>query len=364
MIIGTMSGTSMNSFDIVAVEFEQSMPVVKAAGSYQLPDDYKAKYLTIINNQGQTNLAELGELNTWTGIVFAKLINQFIADNNLDKNKISAIASPGQTIWHMPNATWPFTLQLGDPNFIAENTGLTTVADFRNSDIAAGGQGAPLAPAFHRAVFADVKQTRCVVNIGGFSNISILENNKYLGFDTGPGNCLLDYWVNTYFNKPYDANGEIASSGVCITELLELLLNDPYFTKPAPKSTGHEYFNSVWLNNKLKNFTTSNFKTEDILATLVSLTAQSIATAIKTHAQANTQIYVCGGGAHNSAVLRALSTSLEQQVQTTSILGIEPDWVEAVMSAWLAKQRLEKQPIDLRLITGARHPAILGAVYT
>jgi anhydro-N-acetylmuramic acid kinase len=353
----------MNSFDIVATEFTSTGITIHATGTYNLPDQYKNKYLKIINAHGNTTLQELGELNVWTAIVFANAINQFILDNKLNKEKIIAIASHGQTIWHSPNSTPPFTLQLGDPSVIAEKTGITTIADFRSADIAAGGQGAPLAPAFHKAVFASTNEPRCVINIGGYSNISILENGKHLGFDTGPGNCLLDHWTTEHFNKPCDVDGMIAKTGKVIPQLLEVLLNDQYFKKSPPKSTGREYFNAAWLQDNLNKFQADNFPAQDVLVTLVHLTAQTITDAIKTYANANTKVYICGGGAHNPELLKVLSTLLEQQIQTTFVLGIDPDWVEATLFAWLAKQRITEQKIDLTEITGSTHPVILGALY-
>jgi anhydro-N-acetylmuramic acid kinase len=363
MIIGTMCGTSMNSFDIVTVEFKDNVPIIHSTGVYKLPDDYKNKYLKIINVKGHSTLQELGELNTWTGIVFAEAINKFIIENNLNKKNIAAIANHGQTIWHSPNTKWPFTLQLGDSNVIAEKTGIITVGDFRNADIAAGGQGAPLAPVFHKAVFASRKEARCIVNIGGFSNISILEYNKYLGFDTGPGNCLIDQWTSEHFNKAYDESGAIAKTGKVIPELLAVLLKDPYFSQTAPKSTGREYFNSAWLQRNLDTFSTKNYRTEDVLITLVHLTAYTIANAIKTYADPSAKIYIYGGGAHNNTLLEELSILLGKEVQTTNVLGIDPDWVEPVLFAWLARQRIIEQPINLMEITGSSHPVILGALY-
>lgn len=363
IIIGTMSGTSMNSFDIVATEFTPAGITMHATGTYNLPDQYKNKYLNLINAHGHTTLQELGELHVWTAITFSDAINQFVADNNLNKDKILAIANHGQTIWHSPNSIPPFTLQLGDSSVIAERTGITTVSDFRSGDVAAGGQGAPLAPAFHKAVFASPDEPRCVINIGGYSNISILENGKQLGFDTGPGNCLLDHWTSENFNMPCDLDGIIARTGKAIPELLEAMLSDPYFKKSPPKSTGREYFNAAWLQNKLDKFPGNNYNAQDVLATLVHLTANTIVDAVKTYANPHTKVYICGGGAHNPELLKLLSTLLEQQVQTTLVLGIDPDWVEATLFAWLAKQRITEQAIDLTEITGATHPVILGAIY-
>lgn len=363
IVIGTMCGTSMNSLDIVAVEFSANDFAIRATATYALPDDYKSRYLKIINNGGSCTLQELGNLNSWTGQVFADAINLFIADYNLQKDSITAIANHGQTIWHAPNSAHPFSMQLGDSNVIAAVTGIKTVSDFRNADIASGGQGAPLAPLFHKAIFSSSSENRCIVNIGGFSNISILENNKFIGFDSGPGNCLLDYWMAEHFQQSYDKNGDISKTGKILPELLASCLSDSYFNKPVPKSTGREHFNVAWLNSHLSKFATSNFTPADVLCTLVAITAESIARAIKDNAHHTTKVYICGGGAYNAALLQMLAVYLEQEPQTTAALGVDPDWVEATLFAWLALQRVSKQAVDLQSITGSQQPVILGAVY-
>lgn len=361
LYLGLMSGTSMDAIDIAAVNFDGIKPTIYATMSSSLPDNYRSRYLDIIN-AGNCNLNDFGALDSWSAELFATAILKFISTHNIDKSNILAIGSHGQTLWHAPKNSTPFTLQIGDPNVIAVRTGITTIADFRRADVAAGGCGAPLAPAFHQGVFASKTESRCIVNIGGYSNISVLENNKYLGFDCGPGNCLMDYWVQTHFNMEYDAEGAIASSGQVNTKLLEIMLADPYFKLAPPKSTGREHFNNAWLQNKITE-SKQSLSLPDVQATLLALTATCIADAIKSYATPDTTVYLCGGGAKNTALRNSLSVKLEQQVQTTDALGIDPAWVEAALFAWLAKMTFNGQAINLGSITGSQQPVILGGIY-
>lgn len=364
LVIGTMCGTSMDSLDIALVEFTaDSHPKVLIADSYALPKDYKTRYLGIIDAKDSTSLQELGQLDAWTGRVYAELINKFIIEHQLDRQQIQAVANHGQTLWHAPNAREPFSMQVGSSSHIAQLTQITTVGDFRNPDIAAGGQGAPLAPLLHREIFFNQSEPRCIINIGGLSNVSILQPDKYIGFDTGPGNVLLDYWTAQHFAMPYDRDGAVAATGNVISELLNLMLRDSYFNITPPKSTGREYFNPAWLHKYLQDFASNNYSPADVLATLVALTSQTIVTAIKEHAAPTTQVYVCGGGAKNLEIMSGLTSLLEKQVHTTSVLGVAPDWIEATLFAWLAYKRINRLPSDLTEITGAKQPVILGAVY-
>lgn len=360
LYLGVLSGTSMDAIDIAAVNFSLTIPSIYATSSTPLPSNYKERYLQIINT-GNCRLEELGDLDNWTAELFANAINGFLKEHNIDKKDITAIGSHGQTLWHAPFANRPFTLQIGDPNLIAVKTGITTIADFRRANIAAGGQGAPLAPAFHQAVFSKAQEPRCIVNIGGFSNISVLENNKYFGFDPGPGNCLMDYWVKTHFNLDFDQDGKLAAIGKVNTTLLECCLADPYFKRSAPKSAGREYFNPAWLEDKIAA-SKQNDAAVNVLATLLQLTAQSISNAIKDHASSNTRVFICGGGAKNLQLLSVLSTQLEQTVLTTAELGIDPSWVEAALFAWLAKETVNGRTINLPT-TGATLPVVLGGIY-
>lgn len=359
LYLGIMSGTSMDGIDVVAVDFSGTTPRIHANYNTNLPVDYKNKYLQIINS-GSCSLQELGELDAWSGELFAQAVLDFIKEKKLNVSNIAAIGSHGQTIWHAPNAKHPFTTQLGDPNIIAARTGIKTIADLRRADIAAGGQGAPFAPAFHQAVFANPNEAHCIVNIGGISNISILEHTRYLGFDIGPGNVLLDYWTAKHFDQPYDKDGLLAKSGKVIGKLLDLCLSDPYFKLSPPKSSGREYFNAAWLKKQLE-VCGEEYPPINVLTTLVHLTACTISTAIKTYAQPTCKVFICGGGAYNPVLLSTLSILLEQEVYTTAKLGIEPHLVEGALIAWLAKQRLAGEPINLT--TGSAHPVLLGGIY-
>ncbi len=362
LYLGIMSGTSMDAIDVVAASFDAQQPSIHATHSELLPHDYKQQYLEIINS-GQCSLATLGTLDNWTGELFATAVLNLLNNNNIKPTQVAAIGSHGQTLWHAPNETRPFTMQIGDPNVIAAKTRITTVADFRRADIAAGGQGAPLAPALHRGVFAKPGQPRCIVNVGGFSNISVLEDDRYLGFDPGPGNCLLDYWVKTHFDQEFDKDGALSTQGKISDQLLQTLLNDPYIQRAAPKSTGREHFNPAWLNDKLNHAGANDLALLDVLATLLEFTATTISTAIKQNASPQTQVYVCGGGVKNLALMQALSRNLEQTVLTTNALGIDPMRVEGLLFAWLAHETLAGHALDLGAVTGSKKPVVLGGIY-
>jgi anhydro-N-acetylmuramic acid kinase len=360
--IGLLSGTSMDAIDVAAVDFSGSAPNILATLSMPIPDTYKSACLAITHH-GKCNIVEVGELDHWAGELFAEAVLKFIAKHNLAKQDIRAIGSHGQTLWHAPDAKMPFTMQIGDPNIIAQRTGITTIADFRRRDMAAGGKGAPFAPAFHQAVFADPSEVRCIVNIGGISNISVLNNGTVFGYDTGPGNCLMDDMTKHYFNLDYDKDGEIAATGQVNEDLLSACLSDLYFNKPAPKSSGREYFNLEWIEDKRKQSNINPLKPNDILATALKLTAKTISDNIKSFGLSNYKVFICGGGAKNAALLLAISKHLEQPVQTTQDLGIDPDWVEASLFAWLAKQTLTGKKVDLKSITGSSEAILLGGVY-
>lgn len=360
--LGVLSGTSMDAVDVAAFSFEDNNAQYIAGLSIALPPEYKQKYCAIIDS-AHCDLVTLGELNRWTGELFAQAVLNFLTQNKLSNADIVGIGSHGQTIWHSPNGKIPFTMQLGDPSTIALKTGITTVADFRSADIAAGGQGAPLAPALHQALFADPIESRCIVNIGGISNISVLANETVIGFDTGPGNCLLDSWATQYFNIEFDRDGTISKSGTVLNNLLELCLADPYFNKPIPKSTGKEYFNLQWLQNKLRDSNTTTSKPQDVLATLTVLTATCITQSIQQYAP-NSAVYLCGGGTKNTFLIESINALLGYSSQTTAELGVDPSWVEAALFAWLAKQNLDGNKLNLKNITGSKTPILLGGVYT
>lgn len=361
--IGLMSGTSMDGVDCVVASFTEPHEV-QIIDSYLAPiaKDLKKTALAISLGDGKTPFTEIQELDLLFGQLFASAVNDLLVKAKLHAKDIIAIGSHGQTLWHHPHEPYPFTLQIGDPNIIAKSTGITTVADFRRADMALGGQGAPFVPPFHQSLFGQ-KDPRIVLNIGGIANITVLAHGSQscIGFDTGPGNGLMDAWIKECRNEPYDKNGAFAQSGNVSNALLDRLLSDPFFAQQGPKSTGKDYFNLAWLKQSLESLSLSE---ADIQATLLELTAVSIANAIKPYFS-KAQILVCGGGCHNGALMQALSKALGNQysLTTTESFGLHPDWVEAACFAWYAKMRMANQAVDLTAITGAIRPAILGGVY-
>lgn len=369
LFLGVLSGTSLDAINVGAFSFSSSKrnttgskkqtAQLHYADSFPIPAYIKAKCLKLTES-GQSSLEELGMLDHLLGELFADAIMRFMQQYNLTANQIAAAGCHGQTIWHKPTQPQPFTMQIGDPNIIAAMTGLTIIGDFRRKDMAVGGQGAPLAPAFHAAVFGKTNVARTIVNIGGISNLSLL-NKNVLGFDTGPGNCLLDAWTEQHFGMPYDEDGKLAADGHVIRDLLDSMLSDPYFQTKPPKSTGREYFNLPWLNNHLQQCNYA-FTPQDVLATLVQLTSTTISNAIATFGMGS-EVYVCGGGAYNKMLIAALQNHLGYEIFTTIALGIAPEWVEAGLFAWLAERRLLQQPGNLPSVTGASKAVVLGGVY-
>ncbi len=363
LFVGLMSGTSIDAIDAVLIDADKEKFKVIATHSYVWPDSVRKTLLTLsLEKQAESTLHEISLLDRIVGKEFANATLALLAQQQLSPQDITAIGCSGQTIYHSPDSTPSYTYQIGDPNTIAELTGITTVADFRRRDIAAGGQGAPLATAFHQAMIHSLQENRIVLNIGGIANITVLPADKHLpviGFDTGPGNTLLDVWTQQIHHLPLDKNGQWAKTGQVNDKLLTALLTDAYFSRPTPKTTGRDYFNLSWLMFYLTKF---NLPSEDVQATLAQLTIQSIVQAIISHIPK--RLFVCGGGVHNPILMQGLKTNLPGCiVESTGILGIDPDWVEAACFAWLAKQRLAKQPSNLPSVTGAKRPASLGCIY-
>lgn len=364
LYIGLMSGTSADAIDAVLVDL-QSTPTLLAQHTLPLPAKTRQQ-IHALSFPGDNEIDRMGALDVTLGELFAQTTLELLANTGVDAAQISAIGSHGQTIRHRPpgSSEGTFTLQIGDPNLIAELTGITTVADFRRRDMAAGGQGAPLVPAFHRAIFHAQNSDRVVVNIGGMANITWLPmQGQTMGFDTGPGNVLMDIWIVEHSGKHYDQGGAWAASGHAHPELLEDLLADAYFTSPAPKSTGRESFNRVWLDNNLAKLATTPSPV-DVQATLLELTAVTIADSICCLSQTTKEIYVCGGGAYNTKLMQRLQGLLPtDKVASTSVLGIDPQWIEAMAFAWLAQQTINRRTGNLREVTGAKREVILGGVY-
>ncbi len=361
--LGLMSGTSADAVDLVIVDAANDKIRLTASHSVSLSPRIRQQ-IHALSTPSDNEIDRLGELDQLLGEVFADTINQLIEKSEISASQVIAIGSHGQTIRHRPpgSVAHPFTLQIGDPNIIAERTGITTVADFRRRDMAAGGQGAPLVPAFHQAIFHNSAIDRVVVNIGGMANITWLPTSgKTLGFDTGPGNVLMDAWILKSLGKAYDANGDWAASGMVDKGLLARLLAHPFLQQTAPKSTGREAFNLAWLETELVNL---EIAPNDVQATLLALTAESVAKDIAQLTNASCEVFVCGGGAHNLKLMAELQSRLPQaKLASTAAFGIAPEWVEAMAFAWLAKQTMERKNGNLSAVTGAKREVILGGVY-
>ncbi len=364
LFIGLLSGTSLDAIDAALVDFSAPQPQILHTVNYPIPNTVKQASLSLTQGDPkQSSLYECNQLDKQFGHLFAQAVLQLLSESGVKPEQVQGIGSHGQTIFHFPELQYPFSTQIGDPNTIAHETRITTVADFRRRDIAAGGQGAPLAPAFHNAFFHSTTENRAVINIGGLSNVTILpkaEHAKIYGFDTGPGNCLLDQWIEKHCGEPYDNDGAFAQSGTVDNALLQLCLSDPYFAKAPPKSTGREFFHLAWLERYLQ--TLPRITPNDVQATLAALTTQSIAQAIPADTQS---VFICGGGARNTHLLTLLAQQLPHcTVQNTEALGIHADWVESLLFAWLAKQTLAGKPGNCPTATGAKSPVILGGIFT
>lgn len=365
LYVGLMSGTSLDGIDAALVDLAAA-PRLLAAATYPLPPGLHAE-LVALCQPGPDEIERLGRADRALGLELAHAVRQLLAGAGVSPGAVRAIGSHGQTIRHRPAGIGipghPFTLQIGDPTSIAHHTGITTVADFRRRDVAAGGQGAPLVPAFHRAVFSGARG-RAIVNIGGIANVTGLPGQgPVLGFDTGPGNTLLDTWIQRQRGEPYDRDGLWAAAGTPLPELLAALLADPYFALPPPKSTGREYFNLPWLEPHLQRLA-ATADPADVQATLTELTARSIADAIAALPFAAGEVFICGGGAYNRQLMQRLAALLQPRtVSTTAELGIAPEWVEAAAFAWLAQQTLKGAPGNEPTVTGAEKYCTLGAIY-
>ncbi len=359
----------MDAVDAVLVDLTDSAgntPQILACTGLPIAAELRRELLGL-RHAPHNILEQMMRLDVEMGRLFATATLNVLQQAGVNAAQVTAIGSHGQTVFHQPLGAHPTSVQLGDPNLITEITGITTVADFRRRDIAAGGQGAPLVPAFHQAVFQSPGKTRVVLNIGGIANITILPadaQQPVTGFDTGPGNALMDAWANEHLGTPRDDNGRWAASGAVHQPLLDILLKDPYFSMAPPKSTGREYFHLEWLRSALRIGKMAVIPSHDIQATLCELTAVSIAQTIITHAVDAQQVLVCGGGIYNQTLFLRLHELLKpREVLSTSAFGIDPDWVEAMAFAWLAKQTMECKPGNVPSVTGARHLRVLGGVY-
>lgn len=369
LFIGLMSGTSLDGVDAALVEFDSHSAIPKVLNTHFVA--YPAELRTTIlklQHPTENELETTALLGNQLAKLYAEAVNQLLEQSQISPQQIIAIGCHGQTIRHRPafGDNIGFTLQIGNAALLAELTDITVISDFRSRDIAAGGQGAPLVPAFHQAVFASESKNRALINIGGIANITYLagseiSGNQVFGFDSGPGNMLLDAWTKRHQGLDYDADGAWASTGEVIAPLLSTLLVDPYFALTPPKSTGRDLFNAQWLDKHLLN---TDYLPQDVARTLVAFTAHSIADAVQKYCSKVDEIYLCGGGARNGLLTNNLQQLLmNTEIATTNALGIGLDWVEAIAFAWLAKQCLDKKTASLPQVTGARTARILGAIY-
>ncbi|MCW8196225.1 anhydro-N-acetylmuramic acid kinase [Proteobacteria bacterium 005FR1] len=365
LYIGLISGTSVDCIDAVLVDFSGAQPQFLHTLAYPIPSELKSRLYDLMV-PGNDEIDRLGVLDQQIGCLFADAVLAILKNSETTAEEVVAVGSHGQTVRHRPPGELEeaFTLQIGDANQIAERTGITTVGDFRRRDMAAGGQGAPLVPAFHRAVFQSTETDRIILNIGGIANLTLLPRaGEVLGFDTGPGNGLMDGWIRLHKGEDYDADGQWARAGNVHAGLLQSLLMHPYFERPAPKSTGKEMFTMAWLQSALEQFPGLN--PADVQATLLELTAATISNDILALSMGrDAEIFVCGGGAYNGCLMSRLQQLLpENRITTTEALGIPPDWVEAGAFAWLARQTINGRPGNVPSVTGARREVVLGSIH-
>jgi len=364
--IGMLSGTSRDGVDAVLVNFSHGSMQLLHAICTPYPPAIKLTLdqLLATGKPPAGDVASLLDENL--GRFFARVAQNLVRETGMEMRDIRAIGSHGQTVWHDPEAEIPVTIQLGNPELIARGTKSTVVADFRTADVQAGGQGAPLAPLLHQQLFRDDTEDRAILNLGGIANLTLLPAKRDVsgggvsGHDCGPGNCLLDAWTRLHLQKDYDDNGRWASKGRLDKKLLQRLLADPYFSAPPPKSTGLETFNMSWLEKMLAD---SSPKEVDVQTTLAELTALSVASSLLESGQP-TRLLVCGGGVHNTFLMRRIAAALPDViVQSTARHGADPDWVEGLLFAWLARERLNECVQDTMPITGANQPVLLGDIY-
>ena len=353
-----MSGTSLDGADAALVDFSDGSPRTLAFATVPFPPALSERILALCE-PGRDSIDLAARVTLELSELYANAVEGALAAGRVGREQVSAIGCHGQTVRHRPDLG--YTVQLNDPARLAELTGIAVVADFRRRDMATGGQGAPLVPAFHESVFRHPSHARAVVNIGGISNVTWLPpGGRTLGFDCGPGNVLLDGWARRHLGKQYDEDGRWASQGRTDDALLARLMNEPFLQAPPPKSTGRELFRLDWLEERLAG----DYRAADVQATLTDFTARSIVDAIDTFCAATDEIYLAGGGARNAALVGRISALAGgRPVALTDSLGVPTAHVESMAFAWLAMKCMRRQPIDLTAITGAREPRVLGAIY-
>lgn len=349
----------MDGVDAAIVDV-QSMQLIEAL-TFPYPSELK-NFLIEILSSVRPSYSELIQLHRRLGLCFADAVESLLSQSRLKREQIEAIGSHGQTLWHQPDIDFPFSLQLACPHSLSERTGMTVVADFRTRDIVAGGQGAPFAPLFHEALWGQRDAFTAIVNIGGIANISLIgKGKKTRGWDIGPGNCLMDQWIHKHQSLEYDENGQWAATGNVVEPLVQSLMKDPLLKKMPPNSFDRNDFSLVWLDAYLEQY---NARPEDIQASLNELTARCIQQAIQSLEDKPETLYLCGGGARNTELKRRIQNHLpEISLTDTSALGVDADYVEAMLFAWLASKTLHREKVDLRAISGSKKPVLLGAVY-
>jgi anhydro-N-acetylmuramic acid kinase len=364
LFIGMISGTSRDGADAALVRFNDNWPEVIEADCVPYSPDLAAELREVVATGRRPTPEEEVSLDQSLAAHFSRVAASLMEKAGVNPEQVAAIGSHGQTVWHDPDGDNPETIQLGNPESISRQTGIVTVGDFRRADMEAGGQGAPLAPLLHRALFSPVIHSGtgngAVLNLGGIANISILGvSGSVSGFDTGPANCLMDAWIGSNLKQAFDRDGCWAASGQVSPRLLKSMLSDPFFSKDVPKSTGVEYFNSTWLERQLDGET---LDAADVQATLAELTAVSVTDQLKRYSPE--EVLVCGGGTHNSYLMQRLQANLPNiPLRSTAFRGLDPDWIEAILFAWLARERLDGRLQDTGAITGARKPVLLGKIF-
>lgn len=370
--LGLISGTSADGIDAALVQFQGSpnrdgahCELIRGR-TYAWPDELRARLVALGQGAPIDSIDEIGTLDVRIGEQFAQAALRLIEEAGTTPANVRAIGSHGQTVRHRPagaafDGVHPFTMQLGDAHVIAERSGIATVADFRRRDVAAGGHGAPLLPALHNALLHSPEEDRAVLNLGGIANFTLLpKHGEVRGFDTGPANALMDAWCARHTGHVFDANGAFAAQGAVDTALLQRLLDEPWFALPPPKSTGREVFHLDWVQARLHG----DESAADVQASLLELTAVTVADALRAQQPQTQRVLVCGGGVHNARLLQRIAANLPGAiVEPTAAFGVDPDFVEAMGFAWLAWQTLAGRPGNLPSVTGARGPRVLGVVY-
>lgn len=369
LFIGLISGTSADGIDAALVRFIDdggTQCELVHGRTYPWPEALRSRLIALGQGAAIDSIDEIGTLDVRIGEHFADAALHLLSDAGVATAQVRAIGSHGQTVRHRPagaafDGAYPFTMQLGDAHVIAERSGINTVADFRRRDVAAGGHGAPLLPALHNALLHSPQEDRAVLNLGGIANFTLLPRvGEVRGFDTGPANALMDAWCLRHTGQAFDADGVFAAAGACDEDLLQRLLDEPWFALPPPKSTGREVFHLDWVQARLSG----NESPSDVQATLLELTAASIADALQATQPGTRRVLVCGGGVHNPRLLQRIAANLPgMQVESTAAHGLDPDLVEAMGFAWLARQALAGLPGNLPSVSGARGPRVLGVVY-